>query len=120
MEFYGDGVFTVDMKASEFIIDYEHQYVLVRVPRPELTNCRITQANQLFWQNGICNKSISVGIDKAVNMRNEGYKKLKNYMKSNTKFYKSAKTSAQIIISDLVRKLNPGQTSLVVEVEFVD
>ena len=31
MEFYGDGVFTVDMKASEFIIDYEHQYVLVRV-----------------------------------------------------------------------------------------
>lgn len=74
MEFYGDGVFTVDMKASEFIIDYERQYVLVRVPRPELTNCRITQANQLFWQNGICNKSISVGIDKAVNMRNEGYK----------------------------------------------
>lgn len=120
MEFYGDGVFTVDMKASEFIIDYEHQYVLVRVPRPELTNCRITQANQLFWQNGICNKSISVGIDKAVNMRNEGYKKLKNYMKSNTKFYKSAKTSAQIIISELVRRLNPGQTSLVVEVEFVD
>ena len=120
MEFYGDGVFTVDMKASEFIIDYEHQYVLVRVPRPELTNCRITQANQLFWQNGICNKSISVGTDKAVNMRNDGYKKLKNYMKSNTKFYKSAKTSAQIIISDLVRKLNPRQTSLVVEVEFVD
>ena len=31
MEFYGDGVFTVDMKASEFIIDYERQYVLVRV-----------------------------------------------------------------------------------------
>lgn len=120
MEFYGDGVFTVDMKASEFIIDYDRQYVLVRVPRPELTNCRITQANQLFWQNGICNKSISVGIDKAVNMRNEGYIKLKNYMKSNTKFYKSAKTSAQIIISDLVRKLNPGQPSLVVEVEFVE
>lgn len=49
MEFYGDGIFTVDMKASEFIIDYDRQYVLVRVPRPELTNCRITQANQLFW-----------------------------------------------------------------------
>ena len=64
--------------------------------------------------------SISVGTDLAINLRSAGYEKLKNYMKSNTKFYKSAKASAQIIISDLVRKLNPGQTSLVVEVEFVE
>lgn len=120
MEFYGDGVYTVDMKASEFIIDSDRQYVLVRVPRPELTNCRITKANQLFWQNGAFNKSNSVGTELAVEMRNAGYAKLNNYMKSNAKFYKSAKESATMVIADLVKGLNPELTDLVVEVEFVD
>ena len=120
MEFYGDGVYAVDMKASEFIIDSDRQYVLVRVPRPELTNCRITQANQLFWRNGVFDRSVSVGTDLAVEMRNAGYSKLNNYMKSNAQFYKSAKSSAQTVIADLVKGLNSELADLVVEVEFVD
>ncbi len=120
MEFYGDGVYTVDMKASEFIIDSDRQYVLVRVPRPELTNCRLTQANQLFWRNGVLNESNSVGTELAIDMRNAGYAKLNNYMKSNVQFYKSAKRTAQVLISDLVKGLNSELTDLVVEVEFVD
>lgn len=120
MEFYGDGVYTVDMKASEFIIDSDRQYVLVRVPGPELTNCRITQANRLFWQDGVFDKSISVGTDLAVEMRKAGYTKLNNYMKSNAQFYKSAKSSAQTVIANLVKGLNSELTDLVVEVEFFD
>lgn len=120
MEFYGDGVYTVDMKASEFIIDSDRQYVLVRVPRPELTECRITKANQLFWKNGLFNKSDSVGTELAVEMRNAGYSKLNNYMKTNARFYKSAKASATLIISDLVKGLNSELPDLAVEVEFVD
>lgn len=120
MEFYGDGVYTVDMKASEFIIDSDRRYVLVRVPRPELTNCRITKTNQLLWQNGAFNKSNSEGTDLAVDMQNAGYTKLNNYMKSNAKFYKSAKESATMVIADLVKGLNSELTDLVVEVEFVD
>ena len=120
MEFYGDGVYTVDMKASEFIIDSDRQYVLVRVPRPELTNCRITKANRLYWKNGVLNKSVSVGTDLAVAMRKAGYSKLNNYMRSNAQFFKSAKASAQTVIADLVKGLNSELTNLVVEVEFVD
>lgn len=120
IEFYGDGVYTVDMRASEFIIDSDRQYVLVRAPRPELTNCRITKTNELFWQNGIFNNSNAVGTDLAVGMRNAGYAKLSNYMKSNAKFYKSAKESAATIITDLVKGLNSELSNLVVEVEFVD
>lgn len=120
MEFYGDGVYTVDMKAGEFIIDSDRQYVLVRVPGPELTNCRITQANRLFWQDGVFDKSISVGTDLAVEMRKAGYTKLNNYMKSNAQFYKSAKSSAQTVIANLVKGLNSELTDLVVEVEFFD
>lgn len=120
MEFYGDGVYTVDMKASEFVKDSDRQYVLVRVPRPELTSCRITKANRLFWKNGIFNKSYSVGTDLAVEMRNAGYVKLMNYMKSNAQFYKSAKESATLVITNLVKSLNPDLSELVVEVEFTD
>lgn len=120
MEFYGDGVYTVDMKASEFIIDSNRQYVLVRVPSPKLTNSRITQANMLLWQDGVWNKSYSSGNELATDMRSAGYAKLNNYMKSNAKFYKSAKASAQTIISELVKGMNSDLSDLVVEVEFVD
>ena len=61
VEFYGDGVYTVDMRASEFIIDSDRQYVLVRVPKPELTNCKITQTNQLFWKDKWFNESNADG-----------------------------------------------------------
>lgn len=120
MEFYGDGVYTVNMQASEFVIDSDRQYVLVRVPRPELTNCRITQANRIFWRDGGFNESNSVGTELAVDMRNAGYAALSNYMKSNAQFYKSAKSAAQTIISDLVKGLNSELPDLVVEVEFVE
>ena len=120
MEFYGDGVYTVDMRASEFIIDSDRQYVLVRVPKPELTNCKITQTNRLFWKDKWRNESNAVGTELAADMRNEGYTKLNNYMKSNAQFYKSAKISAQTVISDLVKGLNSELPDLVVEVEFID
>ena len=120
IEFYGDGVYTVNMKASEFVIDSDRQYVLVRIPRPELTDCRITKTNRLLWKSGLFDKSYSVGTELAVEMRAAGYAKLNNYMKSNTLFYKSAKESATIIITDLIKRLNPELPDLTVEVEFVD
>ena len=36
IEVTGKGVFVVDLKAAEFIVDNEHCHVLVRVPYPEL------------------------------------------------------------------------------------
>ena len=122
LEFYGDGVYTVDMKTSEFIIDSVRQHVLVRVPRPELTNCRITQTKELLYKNNkfFGNGSISEGTSLAVDMRNAGFTKLNNYMKSNAQFYKSAKNSAKTIIANLVKGLNPDLPNLIVEVEFVD
>lgn len=120
IEFYGEGVYTVNMKASEFVIDSDRQYVLVRIPGPELTDCRITKTNRLLWKSGLFDKSYAIGTELAVEMRAAGYAKLNNYMKSNTLFYKSAKESATIIITDLIEKLNPELPDLVVEVEFVD
>ena len=122
IEFNGEGVYIVDMKASEFIIDSDRQYVLVRVPRPELSNCKITQTRELFFRKDklFSNGNVSDGTSLAVDMRNAGYTKLNNYMKSNAQFYKSAKVSAKNTITDLVRGLNSELTDLVVEVEFVD
>lgn len=121
VEYYGDGVYTVDMRESEFIIDSERQYVLVRVPRPTISNCRITSSNTLLLQNeGFLNKNDAAGVELAKEMRSEGYTKLCNYMKSNAEFYKSAKKSAEITITELVKGLNPELEDLEVEVQFVE
>ncbi len=121
LEVYGEGVYTVDLKASEFIIDSDRQYVLVRVPRPELTQCKITEVNQLLWKdNKLFNQDISSGAEMAADLRAAGETKLNNYMKSSAEFYKSAKSSAQTVISNFVKGVNSELTDLVVEVEFMD
>jgi hypothetical protein len=120
VEFYGTGVYTVDMRESEFIVDTNRQYILVRVPRPEFARCSIQKTETLFWKNGVFNKSYSDGVDHAQKLRAEGWTKLNNGMKSNTRFMKAAKDSATKVISDLVKGFNSELTDLVVEVEFVD
>lgn len=117
MEYYGDGVFTVNMQQSEFVIDANRQYVLVRAPKPVLSNCRIVETNELLWKDGVINESYSVGADLAVEMRNDGYTKLSEYM-NNAMFYENAESSARILISHLVKGLNTQLPNLVVEVEF--
>ena len=120
-EYFGEGVYTVDMRESEFIIDSERQYVLVRVPRPVITNCRITKSNTLFLEStGFRNGNDAAGVALAEGMRIEGYSMLSNYMKSDTEFYKSAKNSAEIAIESLVKGLNPDLQDLEVDVEFVE
>ncbi len=120
VEFYGEGVYTVDMRACEFIIDEYRQYVLVRAPKPVLTNCRITKTNEILWKNDFFNESISEGVEVAIDMRKAGQTKLSNYMKSNARFFDSAKKSATAIISDLVKSLNSDLPDLTVDVELVD
>ena len=41
LEVPGYGVFTVDLRAAEYIVDDERHYVLARIPKPELTEFTI-------------------------------------------------------------------------------
>lgn len=120
VEYGGEGVFAVDMKQCEFIIDNDHEYVLARVPKPKLIRCKITQQTPLLLKEGLFNKSTSEGVDFANSMYKIGDAQLNSYIKSNPKFYSAAKKSAQTIISDLIMSLNPDLPNLTVDVDFVE
>lgn len=118
----GKGVYTVDLTASEFIVDNERQYVLVRVPEPELKNCTIIykDVEQLLFNNSGFNESISVGEDAARKQLQDGYVLIQKTLGSNPSFYQSAELSAKRMITGLVKALNTKVENLTVEVEFIN
>ncbi|MCH5194548.1 MAG: DUF4230 domain-containing protein [Oscillospiraceae bacterium] len=122
LEVPGKGIFTVNMEIGEFLIDNERHNVTVRIPNPELTNFSVDYKNvkKILFKNDIFNDSISVGEDIARNEINEGYNKIKDKLKSDPDFYKSAEDSATAIITNLVLALNPDIPDLNVTIEFFD
>lgn len=131
LEVQGIGVFTVDLTACEFIADSERQYVLVRVPKPALTECKVSGTGKQFWKRSVLsvvdgrvvfggNGSVDGGVRLAQTQLNEGRVKLEDSMKQNRGFYESAKTATVDMIGSLVRKWNPDIPNLQVDVEFFE
>lgn len=117
----GKGAFTVDMKAAEFIIDEERDYVLVRVPRPELKNCGIIyeEVKKLLYENGGCKEDPDFGEEQARNQLEEGFLLIQERLCSDPMFYNSAENAARNIITSMVKALNLDVKNLTVDVEFI-
>lgn len=121
LEVQGIGVFTVDLMASEFIADFERQYVWVKIPQPVLSQCKVEETGKQFWKNeGLANGSIGEGVALAQEQLREGYLCIEEAMKQNRRFYDAAKKSAIQMIEALIRKWNPDLPDLQVEVNFVE
>lgn len=123
LEVPGYGVFTVDLRSSEFIVDNERQYVLVRIPSPELSEFTIDYANvELlnFEDTGIFKNSARVGENIAREQLQSAELSMRQKANSNQDFYQSARESAITIITTLVKQLNPSLPNLSVQVEFFD
>lgn len=120
LEVQGIGVFTVDLQAAEFITDAQRQYVLVRVWKPELTNCTISSTGDHFWKNGIWNDSIKVGVELSREQMREGRQLVEDSIRRNRNFYDSALSAAESSIRSLVKSWNPDIPDLTVEIEFID
>lgn len=123
LEVPGNGVFTVNLQAGEFIIDEERQYVLIRVPGPELTEFTIDYENVellLFEEGGAFKNSAKYGIDKAIEQLQSAELTMMQNVANNQEFYQRARTSTENMLENLVRQLNPQLPDLVVEVEFID
>jgi frataxin-like iron-binding protein CyaY len=124
-EIPGVGVFTVNLKSGEIVIDNERQYVLIRIPSPELSEFTIDYENVellYFEKEGAFSyeKSAKAGIDNAREHLQNAELTLRQKITSNQEFYKSARNSAVNIITKLVKQLNPQLENLIVEVEFID
>ena len=122
LEVPGKGIFTIDLKASEFIIDNERHYVLVRVPEPELTECTIIykDVKRLLFKNDMFNESIGIGEDMAQKQLKDGYLLIEKSFGLNTQYYNSAVTVAESMIINLIKSLNTEVANLEVEVEFIE
>lgn len=128
LEATGSGVYTVDLTAAEFIIDSERQYVLVRVPSPELENIALESTRSIAvepnndlkfgvisWLN---NGSISEGEALAVKQLKDAHRLLKDDF-NKQRYTKAAENSANEQIKALVKSLNMD-IDLTVEVELLE
>lgn len=123
LEVPGNGVFTVNLQAGEFIVDEERQYVLIRVPNPELTEFTIDYKNVellLFEKGGAFKNSAKYGVDKAMEQLQSAELTIMQEVNNNQEFYKRARESTEKMLVNLVQQLNPQLPDLVVKVEFID
>lgn len=121
IEVQGRGIFTVDLASGEFIVDSDRCYVLVKIPRPELTECTVSGTGKQFWRDGwiISNGSVAEGVRLSQAQLDEGRVKLEESMKQSRKFHEAAQETAICMIRSLVEEWNPNM-DLQVEVEFLD
>lgn len=124
LEVSGIGTYTVNLRASEFITDNEHSYVLVRIPEPVLTDFDIDREHVQVLQfsggilTGILNGSYIKGVGMAQADVNKGYNMVKESLTNNPDYKNQAKESACEIIKRLVRSLNSQVEDLRVDVKF--
>jgi len=120
LEVTGTGTFTVDLTLSEFLVDNERHSVIVRIPEPKLTNFRLDAPKQLKWENDILNDSIKKGEELARKDLIKGEQLLKAEFNTSQLFFSNARNSAESLIENLVKDLNPSVPDLTVEVEFME
>lgn len=116
-------MFTVDLRTAEFIIDEERAYVLLRIPRPELTEFTINFANVeilYFEDSGVFKNSAKAGVDLALEALQDAEQTLWEEILSDQRFYQAAYDNAVSLLTCLIMELNPDFPNLTVDVEFIN
>ena len=122
LEVPGEGMFTVDLETSEFIVDNQHRHITARIPNPVLSECRVIYQDvvTLEFKNNAFHDSIRDGEDLAKKQLNEAYMKIMTEFTSNPKFFLAARSSAEKMVVNLIKSVNPDIPDLTVEVDFID
>lgn len=114
--FSGRGTYTVDMEHSEIVVDEERNYILIRVPKPVLSDFKITNRETLlFKEKGW--ETISDGYNLARTAEAKAYEEIRQSISSNQDFYQAALHSAETVLKNLAAQSNPG-VEVVIDVEF--
>lgn len=123
LEVPGEGAFTVNMRQAEFVIDEVRQYVLIRIPEPEISSFSIdySDVRMLYSEEGgVFNRSVRVGDETAKTMLEAAESNLKLDMQNNQRFYQAAKNSAKRVLTDWVKKLNPDLPDIQVDIQLME
>lgn len=119
----GYGIYTVDLNTAEFIVDNERDYVLIRLPKPELTSITIKYDNVLLLysgKGGLLKNSVKDGIDEARKSYLNAEHNIKQNLLNNKSNSIRAEESAKTLLTNFVKQLNPQIENLIVEVQFME
>ncbi len=118
----GTGTFTVDLQMTEFVVDSERHHVLVRAPLPAITKFKEEKAERLEYKDDrfLNNGSIEEGAAIGQKMLYKAHIEIMKDLEGNTEYLDAAKSSAEKLITNIIRSLNPSIKDLTVTVEYVN
>ena len=109
-EFTGHGVFVIDLKQCEFLVDNARKIVEVRTPRVSIDHDTFTidynDTKILLFKNKYANDNYSEGVSIAQEQLAEAYKQIYDDIYLNPHFYRRAEESAEKIIASMVKSWN--------------
>lgn len=117
------GIFTTDLNASEIIVDNDRHYVLVRVPVPSITRYETPSFDVKYFNNNtpfpkLLNGSAKIGLDAAIEDTADLTECLHEIIYEKAEYRQMARESAELLIKNLVKGLNPEISDLQVDIEF--
>ena len=132
--FTGEAEFVIDMQELEYIIDSDHDYVLIRTKKPVIANIRVLEESAeeerfvFYYENKQYDrrsfKKNLQNMDFAKRILNEikdmALTKFKDSILNNDEYEKMAIENTESLLSNLIHSLNPNRPDLTVEVEFTD
>lgn len=126
VKYVGEGIFTVDLTESEFLVNDNKHYVLIRIPEPAMTEFGILSENtepllyahKKFLDDG----SYKEGADLSIDFHKRAESTIEDNINNNQNYLSQAKEAAIEQLTKLVKLLNPSKemADLIVEIEFID
>ncbi|MBR2726414.1 MAG: DUF4230 domain-containing protein, partial [Solobacterium sp.] len=116
-QYRGIGTFTVNLQASEFIVDSQEHYVLVHIPEPEMSFHLDEEFTKVaLYMDGTINipyinvslndGSYKEGVAIAEEQQKRAYENIRNSILNNQQYYLDAKNAAEEQIINLIKTLN--------------
>lgn len=125
----GTCVYTVNLKASEFVTDTVRNTVTVRIPHI-ISNTHVNEDkievlfykddSDLFASTFSKAEIVKAGNDLVDRQLRDGYIEIRRKFQENPEYEKEAKESAIKVVEKLIKDLNPENETLQVFVEFAE
>ncbi len=112
VEFNATGLYTVDMSASEFIVDDYNNYIIVKLKTPQLSHISLDSNSKAYlfkYKKGFfeLNGDYDSGVKMMLNDRSEALDKLTEQLESNDANLARAKKSTENLIRTFLKNVNP-------------
>ena len=115
------GIYTVDLSIAELIVDKKNNYILVKIPEPVLTISPSGQyETKLYRKIKFSDGNNEEGSELAMKQLKAGEAALKTKIETNQSYKTKAKESAEEIIKNFIYVLNPDNSSLIIEIEYLN